>query len=139
MPSGSGATHLVDVATLTGAVGRALGNQVTGAFGTPQSFYDEVVAAGERAGERYWQLPLIEDYVAEMESWYGDLTNSGSPEGGLDQERALPARVRDPAVGPSRHRLDRLLPQGHAYAPRGATGASHATLVELALAGARAG
>jgi leucyl aminopeptidase len=39
-----GATHLVDVATLTGAVGRALGNQVTGAFGTPQSFYDEVAA-----------------------------------------------------------------------------------------------
>src|SRR6266540_135127 len=57
-----GATHLVDVATLTGAVGRALGNQVTGAFGAPQSFYDDVVAAGERAGERYWQLPLIEDY-----------------------------------------------------------------------------
>ena len=36
-----GATHLVDVATLTGAVSRALGHLVTGAFGTPQDFYDD--------------------------------------------------------------------------------------------------
>src|SRR5215510_5593877 len=40
-----GATHIVDTATLTGAVGRALGNLVTGAFGQPQGFYDEVMAA----------------------------------------------------------------------------------------------
>src|SRR4029079_8962687 len=47
-----GATHIVDVATLTGAVGRAFGNLMTGAFGRPQAFYDEVMAAGVRAGER---------------------------------------------------------------------------------------
>jgi len=47
-----GATHLVDVATLTGAVSRALGHLVTGAFGTPQAFYDEVMVAAARAGER---------------------------------------------------------------------------------------
>ncbi|MBI3748493.1 MAG: aminopeptidase [Chloroflexi bacterium] len=134
-----GATHLVDVATLTGAVGRALGNQVTGAFGTPQSFYDEVAAAGARAGERYWQLPLIEDYVSEMESWYGDLTNSGSPEGGLIKSGLF---LREFVTRPWVH-LD-IASTGYyrkatAYAPRGATGASHATLVELALAGARAG
>ena len=41
------------------------------------------MAAGDRAGERYWQLPLIDDYVPEMDSWYGDLQNSGSPEGSL--------------------------------------------------------
>ena len=41
-----GATHIVDVATLTGAVSRALGHLVTGAFGTPQAWYDEVMAAG---------------------------------------------------------------------------------------------
>src|SRR6185437_15053799 len=76
-----GATHLVDVATLTGAVGRALGHLITGAFGQPQGWYDEVAAAGDRAAERYWQIPLIDDYVPEMESWYGDLQNSGSAEG----------------------------------------------------------
>ena len=41
------------------------------------------MAAGDRAGERYWQLPLIDDYVPEMDSWYGDLQNSGSAEGSL--------------------------------------------------------
>jgi len=41
-----GATHMVDIATLTGAVARALGDQMTGAFGTPQPWYDAVAAAG---------------------------------------------------------------------------------------------
>jgi len=134
-----GATHLVDVATLTGAVGRALGNQVAGAFGTPQAFFDEVLAAGQLAGERYWQLPLVEDYVTEMESWYGDLTNSGSAEGGLIKSGLF---LREFVTRPWVH-LD-IASTGYyrkatAYAPRGATGAAHATLVELALAGARAG
>ena len=109
-----GATHVVDTATLTGAVGRALGHLVTGAFGQPQAFYDDVMVAAERAGERYWQLPLIEDYVTDMDSWYGDLQNSGSAEGSLDQERAVPARVRHATVGPPRHRRHRLPAQGDA-------------------------
>jgi leucyl aminopeptidase len=133
-----GATHLVDVATLTGAVARALGNQVTGAFGTPQPFYDTVVTASERAGERLWQLPLIEDYVPEMESWYGDLQNAGTAEGSLIKSGLF---LREFVTKPWVH-LD-IAGTGYyrkavPYAPRGATGASHATLVELALAGARA-
>jgi leucyl aminopeptidase len=134
-----GATHLVDVATLTGAVARALGHLVTGAFGTPQAFYDEVMSAGERAGERYWQLPLIDDYRPDMDSWYGDLQNSGSPEGSLVKSGLF---IHEFVTRPWVH-LDIA---GTAYyrkptpfAPRGATGVSHATLVELALAGARAG
>jgi leucyl aminopeptidase len=133
-----GATHLVDVATLTGAVARALGNQVTGGFGAPQPFYDTVVAASERAGERLWQLPLIEDYVPEMESWYGDLQNAGTAEGSLIKSGLF---LREFVTRPWVH-LD-IAGTGYyrkavPYAPRGATGASHATLVELALAGARA-
>jgi len=132
-----GATHLVDVATLTGAVARALGNQVTGAFGTPQSFYDEVAAASERAGERLWQLPLIDDYLPEMESWYGDLKNSGTAEGSLVKSGLF---LREFVTRPWVH-LD-IAGTGYyrkhvAYAPHGATGVSHATLVELALAGAQ--
>ena len=46
-----GATHVVDVATLTGAVARAFGHLVTGAFGAPQAWYDEVAAAAV-AGRR---------------------------------------------------------------------------------------
>ena len=113
-----GATHLVDVATLTGAVARALGHLMTGAFGRPQDWYDQLAAAAGRAGERYWQLPLIEDYVQDMESWYSDLQNAGSAEGGPGQERAVPARVRRGAVDPPRHRGYGLLPQGAAISAR---------------------
>ena len=132
-----GATHLVDIATLTGAVARALGNQVAGAFGTPQPFVDDVMAASERAGERLWQLPLIEDYVPEMESWYGDLQNAGTADGSLIKSGLF---LREFVTKPWVH-LD-IAGTGYyrkavPYAPRGATGASHATLVELALAGAR--
>jgi leucyl aminopeptidase len=133
-----GATHLVDTATLTGAVARALGHLVTGAFGTPQPWYDEVVAAGARAGERYWQLPLVDDYVPDMDSWYGDLQNAGSAEGSLVKSGLF---LREFVTKPWVH-LDiagtAYFRKATAWAPRGATGASHATLVELALAGARA-
>jgi len=134
-----GATHLVDIATLTGAVSRALGHLICGAFGTPQDFYDEVAAAGARAGERYWQLPLIDEYVPEMDSWYGDLQNSGSAEGSLVKSGLF---LREFVTRPWVH-LDiagtAYFRKATPFAPRGATGASHATLVELALAGARAG
>ena len=134
-----GATHLVDVATLTGAVSRALGELVAGAFGTPQPWMDQVFAAAARAGERYWQLPLIEEYRADMESWYGDLVNfSRNNEGGLVKSALF---ISEFVTKPWVH-LDIA---GTAYfrkvapfAPRGATGASHATLVELAMAGAKA-
>ena len=132
-----GATHVVDTATLTGAVGRALGGLVTGAFGQPQGFYDEVMAAAALAGERYWQLPLVEDYVEEMNSWYGDLQNSGSAEGSLVRSGLF---LREFVTKPWVH-LDiagtAYLRKATQWAPRGATGVSHATLVELALAGAR--
>jgi leucyl aminopeptidase len=132
-----GATHLVDVATLTGAVARALGHLVTGAFGQPQGWYDDVVAAAARAGERYWQLPLIEDYVPDMESWYADFQNAGSAEGGLVKSALF---LREFATVPWVH-LDiagtGYYRKAQPFGARGATGVAHATLVELALAGAR--
>ena len=134
-----GATHLVDVATLTGAVARAIGHLVTGAFGTPQPFYDEVVAAGERAGERYWQLPLIDEYLPDMESWYGDIQNTGTAEGSLVKSALF---IREFVTKPWVH-LDiagtAYFRKATPFAPKGATGVAHATLVELALAGAKAG
>ena len=131
-----GATHLVDVATLTGLVARALGDQVAGAFGTPDSWRDTVIAAGTAAGERYWPLPMVEDYRTEMDSWYGDVTNSGSADGSLVKSAMF---IREFTTVPWVH-LD-IAGTGYyrktkPYAPRGATGSAHATLVELALAGA---
>ena len=135
-----GATHVVDVATLTGAVGRALGDLVTGAFGAPQPFVDQVFDAGRRAGERYWQLPLVDEYGDDMrDSWYGDLVNfSRNNEGGLVKSAMF---IREFVTKPWVH-LDiagtAYFRKAAPYAPRGATGVSHATLVELALAGAKA-
>jgi leucyl aminopeptidase len=131
-----GATHLVDVATLTGAVGRALGNLVTGGFATPDPWWADVAAAGERAGERYWRIPLIEDYMPEMESWYGDIQNTGTPDASLvksglflEQFRTVPWAHLD--IGGTAY-----FRKPYPFAPRGANGVTHATLVELALAGA---
>ena len=132
-----GATHLVDIATLTGAVARALGHLVTGAFGEPQGFYDDVMSAADRAGERYWQLPLVDEYRPEMDSWYGDIINSGTAEGSLVKSAIF---LREFVTKPWVH-LDiagtAYYRKATSFAPRGATGVSHATLVELALAGAR--
>ena len=134
-----GGTHLVDVATLTGAVERAFGKQITGAFGVPQSWYEEVAAAGARQGERYWQIPLVEDYVPDMESWYADLQNSGPADGSLVKSGLF---LRQFVTRPWVH-MDiggsAYLRKATAWAPRGATGVTHATLVELALEGAQRG
>src|SRR3954468_6770485 len=132
------ATPTVDVATLTGAVSRAFGHLITGAFGTPQGWYDDVMAAAERGAERYWQIPLLDDYVPEMESWYGDLQNSGSAEGSLIKSGLF---LREFRTVPWAH-LDiggtGYFRKTTPWAARGATGVTHATLVELALAGATA-
>ena len=131
-----GATHLVDVATLTGAVSRAFGNMVTGAFAVPDPWWDQVAAAAERAGERYWRIPFIEDYAPDMDSWYGDVQNSGSAEGSLvksgmflDKFHTVPWAHLD-IGGTGYYR------KAYPFAARGACGVTHATLVELALAGA---
>ena len=53
-----GATHLVDVATLTGACVIALGDAASGLFGQPDGWVATVRQAAERAGERLWPMPL---------------------------------------------------------------------------------
>jgi leucyl aminopeptidase len=131
-----GATHLVDVATLTGAVSRAFGHLVTGGFGTPQSWFDEVASAARTAGERLWQIPLVDEYMTDMESWYADFLNSSpNSEGGLVKSGLF---LREFRSVPWVH-LDiggtGYFRKATPYAPKGATGVTFATLVELALAG----
>ena len=135
-----GATHLVDVATLTGAVSRALGDMITGAFTNDQPFYDELASAARRAGERYWQLPLVDEYTTttDWNSWYGDFVNSAGAEGSLVKSGLF---LREFVTKPWVH-LDiagtAYYTETKPWAPKGASGVAHATLVELALAGAKA-
>src|SRR5581483_10875107 len=56
-----GATHLVDIATLTGAIVTALGRVTTGVMGNDQPWVEAVLAAAKRAGEKMWQLPLFSE------------------------------------------------------------------------------
>ncbi|HTY07104.1 MAG TPA: leucyl aminopeptidase [Gemmatimonadales bacterium] len=68
---------VIDAATLTGAVVVALGQVATGAMGNDEALLAEVQAAGERAGERCWPLPLWDDYRDILKSEIADVKNSG--------------------------------------------------------------
>jgi len=77
-----GATHLIDIATLTGAINVALGNVAIGVMGKPDSWIQKVIKSGEAAGEVYWQLPTFEEYKELLKSDIADLNNapgSGQP------------------------------------------------------------
>jgi leucyl aminopeptidase len=76
-----GATHVVDIATLTGAVVRALGTSVAGVMGTDSDLVRRVVRSGENHGEPFWELPLVEEYKESLKTPYADLNNIAA--GGL--------------------------------------------------------
>lgn len=72
-----GATRIVDMATLTGAVIIALGDVNTGIMGNDQEFIDEIVACGNEAGEGFWQLPVSKEYSKQIRSDIADIKNIG--------------------------------------------------------------
>ena len=75
------AEEIVDLATLTGACVVALGPLVSGLFANNQGLADRLLAAAETAGERVWQLPLIDEYRENLKSDVADMNNVG-PRGG---------------------------------------------------------
>ena len=77
-----GCTHLVDAATLTGAVVVALGHLNTGLFASHDGLRDRVLAAARAEGERMWTLPLEDDYKEYLKSAFADLSNVGGRWGG---------------------------------------------------------
>ncbi len=77
-----GATHVVDVATLTGACLVALGDRIAGLLGRGQPFLDQVRAAGQESGEELWQLPLYGEYRTLIDHPHADVNNTGGRNGG---------------------------------------------------------
>ena len=71
-----GATHVVDVATLTGSIARTLGPVATGAFGNDPRLMSLVKKAADLAGERVWELPTWPDYDGLIRSDIADIKNS---------------------------------------------------------------
>ncbi|HZU11029.1 MAG TPA: leucyl aminopeptidase, partial [Pseudacidobacterium sp.] len=77
-----GATHLIDAATLTGAVAVALGQINAGAFSNDEDTWQEFSKAVAVAGERFWRLPLDEEYRDLIRSDIADIKNTGGRYGG---------------------------------------------------------
>ena len=130
-----GATRVVDVATLTGAISIAIGPYFIGLFGKPQPFVDLVRATATEAGERLWQMPLTAEYRDEIKGEVADIRNSAGREGGAIKAAAfLEAVVED---GTEWAHLDIASvdwsDRDRSYATRGPQGPSVRTLVALAL------
>jgi leucyl aminopeptidase len=77
-----GCTHLIDAATLTGAVVVALGYYNAGVFANDEKMYERFSQATARAGEKFWRLPLDEEYRESIRSNIADIINSGGRWGG---------------------------------------------------------
>lgn len=78
----NGATHIVDAATLTGAIGIALGHHNVGVFTNNDVFLSRFMTAARTAGEKAWQLPMDEEYKDYLKSAFADLPNIGGRHGG---------------------------------------------------------
>ncbi len=77
-----GCTHMIDAATLTGAVVVALGQVNAGVFANDESLYERFRRALEKGGEKFWRLPLDEEYREVIKSNIADMVNSGGRYGG---------------------------------------------------------
>jgi leucyl aminopeptidase len=76
-----GATHILDIATLTGAVVRALGPSVAGIMGSDPELVQRVIRSGANHGEAWWELPLVEEYKDSLKTPFADVNNIAA--GGL--------------------------------------------------------
>ena len=105
-----GATHVMDLATLTGAMVVALGDLYAGFFANDDEWADAILAAGEASGDHIWRMPLHPRYRRYVKSSYADMKNSSDlREAGAGARRRVPQGVRGRgAVGAPRHRRPRV-------------------------------
>ena len=132
----NGATHILDLATLTGAMELALGDLYAGVFANDDDWREQVVAAGEASGDHAWEFPLHPRYRRYVDSAFADLKNSS------DLRQASPALAAAfleefAGEGPWAHAdiagpafLER--PRGDYLSQRGGTGYGVRLIVELA-------
>jgi leucyl aminopeptidase len=84
-----GCTHLIDAATLTGAVVVALGYYNAGLFSNDDAFYEKFTKALATSGEKMWRLPVTEEYLDQTRSSIADLMNTGGRWGGASTAAAF--------------------------------------------------
>jgi leucyl aminopeptidase len=78
-----GATHIVDAATLTGACVIALGHVTAALVSNDDAFAERFLACAQPTGERFWRMPLYDEYGDQMKSDIADLKNTGGRDGGV--------------------------------------------------------
>ncbi|MCL6565147.1 MAG: leucyl aminopeptidase [Acidobacteriia bacterium] len=128
-----GATHLVDAATLTGAIVVALANVNVGVFGTDDAFTQQLLDCAKVAGEKMWRMPLGDEYAEMIRSTIADIQNVGSGKGGGAITAAM--FLREFVESEPWIHLDiagtAWLDEAKPWSAKGATGVGLRTLVEL--------
>jgi len=128
-----GATHLVDIATLTGSCSIAFGELISAYFSKPREWGAAVQAAADASGEWFWEMPLATEYRPNLDTPHADLMNSGTRDGSLIKSAVfLSEFVTRPWV-----HVDiagtAYLTADKAWNPKGALGTGVSTLARLAL------
>jgi leucyl aminopeptidase len=126
-----GATHLIDVATLTGACVVALGKTTTGLWAT-DGWREILLAAATRGGEKVWPMPLFEDYREPLKSEIADMLNSpGRPAGAITAAMFLKEFVGTTHWAHLDIAGTAWAEEARAWMPKGATGVMIRTLIEV--------
>ena len=132
-----GATHLVDVATLTGACVVALGKVASGLFGQPEPWVEVVRRVSKAAGDRTWPMPLFDEYAEQLKSEIADMINSGGRPAGACTAAMF---LKEFAGGLPWAHLDiagtAWAEEAKPWQPKGPTGVAVRTLAELAFTSA---
>ena len=135
-----GITRLVDIATLTGAMVTTLGKACTGVMGNDDGLIADVISAGKQTGEKFWQLPMFDEYKELIRSDVADMKNSGGRQAGSISAAFL---LKEFVDGAAWAHLDiagtSTSEKATGYQVKGATGAPARTLAQLAVNLANAG
>ena len=128
-----GITRLVDVATLTGAMVTTLGKACTGVMGNDGQLVQQTIDAGKKTGEKFWELPMFDEYKDLIKSDVADMKNSGGRQAGSISAALLLAEFVD---GAAWVHLDiagtSTSDKAAGYLVKGATGVPVRTLAQLA-------
>ncbi|HEX6477861.1 MAG TPA: leucyl aminopeptidase [Ktedonobacteraceae bacterium] len=129
-----GLSPIIDVATLTGAIVIALGNTISGVFCNDSELCNEIIASGQTVGEKFWPMPLDEEYEEDIRSDIADVKQTG----GRPASACKAAKILEQFVGDAQWaHLDiagtDFVDMKKPYQERGATGFATRTLAELVL------
>ena len=127
-----GINKIIDIATLTGAISVALGNEYTGLFGNDQEFINEFKKSAKQTGEKYWQLPVDQNYSKQYKDSIADIENvGGSAAGSITGAMIIGEFAGDTAWIHLDIASTITSPKDKGYNPKGPTAISVRTILNL--------